>query len=211
MFLNKIFRPTLVTMGFLALSAFSFTACDKENDTVTTPTIAAVVSNDANFSLLRNALVKAELVSTFEGAGTFTVFAPTNTAFAAIGVDQAFIDRTDKVALGNVLKYHVLGSKVEAGAIATADNTEVTTLGGKAFVTKNAGGVSINGAKVVTADVAASNGVIHVIDRAILPPAADIVAALHLKVQVHLQYLPQAMQLLKHWVRLTTRRQLSTV
>jgi uncharacterized surface protein with fasciclin (FAS1) repeats len=178
MFFSKIIRTTALAAA-VAVSLFSFTACDKDPVApVASKTIADVVIADANFSLLKNALTKAELVPTFQGAGTFTVFAPTNDAFKAVGIDQAFIDANTKETLASVLKFHVLGSKVAAADIATADNTEVTTLGGKAFVTKNAGGVSINGAKVTSADVAASNGVIHIIDRLILPPSKDIVATL---------------------------------
>ena len=175
MFLSKFTRMPIV-LALAILTASSFMSCKKDDDTP--PTIAATVIADAQFSLLKNALTKADLVTTFQGAGTFTVFAPTNDAFAAVGVNQAFIDANTKETLAAVLKYHVLGTKVLAADIATANNTEVTTLNGKAFVTKNTGGVSINGAKVTKADVAASNGVIHVIDRLILPPSLDIVATL---------------------------------
>jgi uncharacterized surface protein with fasciclin (FAS1) repeats len=177
MFLSKIFRTSAIVVLATAFSS-SFLACKDKDPVVVVPTIADVVIADASFSLLKNALTKADLVSTFQGTGTFTVFAPTDDAFKAVGVTQAFIDANTKETLAAVLKYHVLGAKVAAADIATADNTEVTTLNGKAFVTKNAAGVSINGAKVSKADVAASNGVIHVIDRLILPPSTDIVAYL---------------------------------
>jgi uncharacterized surface protein with fasciclin (FAS1) repeats len=172
-------QPKWLLLIILATSFISFTACDEDNDVVTpTKNIADIVVEGAEFSLLENALKKAELVATFQGAGTFTVFAPTDDAFRSVGIDQAFIDANSKEVLGAVLKYHVLSNKLVSSAIATADNTQVTTLGGNAFVTKNAAGVSINGAKVTKADVEASNGVIHVIDRLILPPAIDIVASL---------------------------------
>jgi uncharacterized surface protein with fasciclin (FAS1) repeats len=176
MFLSKITRMP-IALALATLTVFSFISCKKDSPAVT-PTIADTVIAGANFTLLKAALTKAELVATFQGAGTFTVFAPTDDAFKAVGIDQAFITANTKETLAAVLKYHVLGTKVEAAAIAMADNTEVTTLNGKAFVTKNPGGVSINGAKVTSADVAASNGVIHVIDRLILPPSTDIVAFL---------------------------------
>jgi uncharacterized surface protein with fasciclin (FAS1) repeats len=175
MLVSKITRMAAV-LAFATLTTFSFIACKK--DAVATPTIAETVIAGANFTLLKAALTKADLVTTFQGTGTFTVFAPTDDAFKAVGIDQAFITANTKELLAAVLKYHVLGTKVSVAEIATANNTEVTTLNGKAFVTKNAGGVSINGAKVTSADVAASNGVIHVIDRLILPPNQDIVAYL---------------------------------
>jgi uncharacterized surface protein with fasciclin (FAS1) repeats len=174
MFLSKITRMP-IALALAILTTFSFIACEKDEDV---KTIADTVIADAQFSLLKNALTKAELVATFQGAGTFTVFAPTNTAFTAVGIDQAFIDANTKETLAAVLKFHVLSTKVLSTDLAIANNTEVTTLNGKAFVTKNAAGVSINGAKVTTADVAASNGVIHIIDRLILPPSQDIVVYL---------------------------------
>ncbi len=175
MFLSKFTRMPIM-LALATLTTFAFMSCEK--DDAPTPTIAATVIADTQFSLLASALTKADLVATFQGAGTFTVFAPTNDAFTAVGINQAFIDGNTKERLAEVLKYHVLGTKVSAAEIPTFNNTEVTTLNGKAFVTKNAGGVSINGAKVTKADVAASNGVIHVIDRLILPPSKDVVAYL---------------------------------
>ncbi len=82
----------------------------------------------------------------------------------------------DLILYSLILTYHVLASKVAAADIKTADNQELTMFGkGKAYLTKNAAGVSINGAKVVTADVTADNGIIHVIDAVIIPPTKDIV------------------------------------
>jgi uncharacterized surface protein with fasciclin (FAS1) repeats len=175
MFLSKI-TGMRIALAIAILTTISFTACKKDDPAV--PTIADTVIAGANFTLLKAALTKADLVTTFQGAGTFTVFAPTDDAFKAVGIDQAFITANTKEALAAVLKFHVLGTKVLAADIATADNTPVTTLNGTAYVTKNAGGVSINGAKVTSADVAASNGVIHIIDRLILPPSTDVVAFL---------------------------------
>jgi uncharacterized surface protein with fasciclin (FAS1) repeats len=178
MFLTKFIRFSVLAV-FTTLASFSISSCG--GDDVVTPTektITEIVVDGSNFTLLESALKKAELVATFQAAGTFTVFAPTDDAFKSVGIDQAYIDANTKEALAAVLRYHVLGAKVAAADIATADNTEVTTLNGKAYVTKNAGGVSINGAKVTTADVKASNGIIHVIDRVILPASGDIVSYL---------------------------------
>jgi uncharacterized surface protein with fasciclin (FAS1) repeats len=175
MFLSKITGMRTV-LAIAILTTLSFIACKKDTPAVV-PTIADTVIAGANFTLLKAALTKADLVTTFQGTGTFTVFAPTDDAFKAVGVDQAYITAATKEALAGILKFHVLATKVASTDLATADNAEVTTLNGaKAYVTKNAGGVSINGAKVTTPDVAASNGVIHIIDRLILPPTADLVS-----------------------------------
>ena len=177
---NLSFFKSSVFFLLLVASSFAVSSCKEDPAPAAPKTIADVVIEGANFTLLKAALTKAELVATFQAAGTFTVFAPTDDAFKAAGFDQAFISAasTTKEVLAVILKYHVLGTKVAAADIATADNTVVPTLSGSAFVSKNAAGVSINGAKVVTADVAASNGVIHVIDRVILPNAGDLVATL---------------------------------
>jgi uncharacterized surface protein with fasciclin (FAS1) repeats len=177
MFLSKI-NNAAVAVVMTVLTIFSTTSCKKDEPA---KTIADIVIADPQFSVLKNALTKANLVTTFQNAGTYTVFAPTNAALAAVGIDQAYVDAATTTAaqLIPILSYHVLPKKITAAEIATANNTEVATLLlGTVYVTKNASGVSINGAKVTTADVTASNGVIHIIDRALVPPTQDIVAYL---------------------------------
>ena len=119
-----------------------------------------------NFSTLVTAVKAAGLVETLKGAGPFTVFAPTDEAFAK--VPKATLDGllADKAALTKVLTYHVVAGKVmaadvKAGHVKTVQGTDL------AMVTE--GGVTVNGAKVVAADVAASNGVIHAIDTVLMP------------------------------------------
>lgn len=163
---------------FTLLSITTFISCDEEEEVVTPKkTIVDVVVGDANFSLLKTAVVHAGLDKTLAETNNLTVFAPTNDAFKAIGLtDDATILKMDKTVLANILKFHVLASKVNAADIKTGDNQELTMLNaGKAYLTKDANGVSINGAKVTTADVAADNGVIHVINAVILPPSQNIV------------------------------------
>ena len=119
-----------------------------------------------NFSTLVAAVKAAGLVETLKGAGPFTVFAPTDEAFAK--VPKATLEGllADKAALTKVLTYHVVAGKVmaadvKAGHVKTVQGTDL------AMVTE--GGVTVNGAKVVAADVAASNGVIHAIDTVLMP------------------------------------------
>jgi uncharacterized surface protein with fasciclin (FAS1) repeats len=178
MFFNRIIRPTWMAVGLLTLSGFALTSCEEEKVDAKPagPSIAEVVVNGAEFTLLEEALKKAELVTTFQANGTYTVFAPTDDAFRAAGIDKAFIDAAKKDDLVPILRYHVLSETVPSSKIATADNAEISTLNGRAFITKNANGVSVNGSRVTKADVEAWNGVIHVVDRVILPPSGDIVA-----------------------------------
>ena len=147
------------------LSVIVFTSCKKDDPIVTPPAtdITAVAIGNGNFKTLVAALTKADLVKTLQGAGPFTVFAPSDAAFTKAGITS--LDALTKEALSPILLYHVLGAKVLAGDIKTGQ-TEVGTAGGpKMYITKNANGVFINGnTKVVTTDVAASNGVIHVLD-----------------------------------------------
>ncbi len=128
--------------------------------------IVDVAVKAGSFKTLVAAVQAAGLVDTLKGPGPFTVFAPTDEAFAKI--PKATLDALikDKAALTKVLTYHVVAGKVmakdvKAGNVKTVQGSEVTLA--------TAGGVTINGAKVVAADVAASNGVIHVIDTVIMP------------------------------------------
>lgn len=120
-----------------------------------------------SFNTLATALKAAGLVDTLKGPGPFTVFAPTDEAFAKI--PKADLDAliADKEKLTKVLTYHVVAGKVMAADVAKIK--EAKTVQGQMVKVDTSSGVRINGAKVVQADVEASNGVIHVIDSVILP------------------------------------------
>jgi uncharacterized surface protein with fasciclin (FAS1) repeats len=120
-----------------------------------------------SFKTLATALQAAGLVDTLKGPGPFTVFAPTDEAFAKI--PKADLDAliADKAKLTRVLTYHVVAGKVMASDVVKLK--EVKTVEGQMATIDTSSGVRIDGAKVVTADVEASNGVIHVIDAVILP------------------------------------------
>ena len=134
--------------------------------------IVAVASSTPGFSTLVAAVTAADLVETLQGDGPFTVFAPTDDAFAALpeGVLDALLLPENKDVLAKILTYHVV-----PGAVMAADVTDgdVATVEGQTVALSTADGVTVNGATVVQADVAASNGVIHVIDAVILPPDVD--------------------------------------
>ncbi|NML85651.1 fasciclin domain-containing protein [Polaromonas sp.] len=119
-----------------------------------------------NFSTLVTAVKAAGLVETLKGAGPFTVFAPTDAAFAK--VPKATLEGllADKAALTKVLTYHVVAGKVMAADVKAG---HVKTVQGTDLAMATEGGVTVNGAKVVAADVAASNGVIHAIDTVLMP------------------------------------------
>ena len=118
-------------------------------------------------------LFRSGLVETLQGEGPFTVFAPTNEAFAALpaGLVDKLLLPENKDVLVKILTYHVVSGAIMAADVTAGDVASVE--GGNIAVTTNDGGVQVNGANVVTADIVASNGVIHVIDAVILPPDVD--------------------------------------
>lgn len=129
--------------------------------------IVAIASESAK--TLAAAVTAAGLVETLQGTGPFTVFAPTDAAFAAIQKDvDNLLKPENKAKLANILTYHVVAGKAMAADL--MDGQELTTVQGtKLKVSVKNGKVMINGANVVSADIPASNGVIHVIDKVMMP------------------------------------------
>ena len=123
------------------------------------------------FNTLAAALTAAGLVETLKGEGPFTVFAPTDEAFAALpeGTVESLLLPENIDQLVAILTYHVIPGKVMSADIAGQSLSVATVNGAEVMIDATMGGVTINGANVVTADIEASNGVIHVIDAVILP------------------------------------------
>jgi uncharacterized surface protein with fasciclin (FAS1) repeats len=133
-------------------------------------TIVDVASASNSFKTLVAALKEAELTEVLKGKGPFTVFAPTDAAFAALppGTVDELLKPENRATLVKILKYHVVAgnypaNRLTSGQVATAEGSSVT-------VAVKGGKVTVNNANVVQPDIAASNGVIHAIDRVILPP-----------------------------------------
>merc|ERR1711957_1152896 len=139
------------------------------------PNIVQVAESVTDLSTLVDALTKADLVGTLSAAGTFTVFAPTNSAFQALDADSlaALLEPAGKADLVDILKYHVLATQVLSTDL--ADTQIVATLQGKDLtVTKVDGTVKVNDVATVTmADQMASNGVAHIIDAVLMPPSVS--------------------------------------
>ena len=135
--------------------------------------IVAVASATEGFSTLVAALTAGGLVETLQGAGPLTVFAPTDAAFAALpaGLLEKLLLPENKDVLVSILTYHVVPGMVMSADIMAGD---VATVEGSNVKLDTAYGVKVNDATVTTADVAASNGVIHVIDAVIVPPTVDL-------------------------------------
>jgi uncharacterized surface protein with fasciclin (FAS1) repeats len=118
------------------------------------------------FKTLATALQAAGLIDTLKGPGPFTVFAPTDDAFAKIPKEKLDALLKDKAALTKVLTYHVVAGKVMAKDVKAG---KVKTVQGGELTLATAGGVTVDGAKVTATDIAADNGVIHVIDSVVMP------------------------------------------
>jgi len=190
----------LKILSVFAIAGLVFTSCGeskKENEetvvegkeviaeevaTPETPNIVGVAAGNEAFSTLVAAVKAAGLVETLSGNGPFTVFAPTNDAFAKLpeGTVEGLLKPESKDQLTAVLTYHVVAGKFEAGAVIDAINgnngkfTVDTVQGGKIDLSLNDGNVILtdangNTSTVVIADVAASNGVIHAIDTVVMP------------------------------------------
>jgi len=129
---------------------------------------------DGRFTTLVAAVQAAELVETLKGEGPFTVFAPTDDAFAALpeGTLESLLLPENKQTLTDILLYHVVAGKVMAADVAGLSSA-TTVLGEDVTVKVDMGNVYINEAKVIITDIETSNGVIHVIDAVILPPAEE--------------------------------------
>src|SRR4028118_846674 len=132
--------------------------------------IVAIASGDAQFKTLTKALGSAGLVTTLQGKGPFTVFAPTDAAFAALpkGTVENLLKPENKALLTKILTYHVVPGSVVSTSLKSGDVKSVE--GSSLKVAVSTGKVTVGGANVVKADIKASNGVIHVIDKVLMPP-----------------------------------------
>ena len=171
----KVLRKGSIA-ALAAVLLLTLSACSSDEATESAPAEEAVVTNtivdvavgNPDFSTLVAALTAADLVTTLQGAGPFTVFAPTNEAFAALpaGVLDALLLPENVATLAKILTYHVVSGMVMAADVKDGD---VATVEGSTVKLSTKGGVTVNKAKVVIADVMADNGVIHAIDAVILP------------------------------------------
>jgi uncharacterized surface protein with fasciclin (FAS1) repeats len=157
------FTPNLFADNCSASKSASASTCAAGKD------IVAVASGAENFKTLVAAVKAAGLVETLQGKGPFTVFAPTDEAFAKLpaGTVEGLLKPENRDQLVAILKYHVISGKVLAADVKTMEAKTVQGQSVKLVV--SAAGVSVDNAKVVKTDVMADNGVIHIIDAVMLP------------------------------------------
>ena len=155
-------KKAIASIAALAASFGIATAAETKKD------IVDIAAGNKDFSTLVAAVKAGGLVDTLKGEGPFTVFAPTNDAFAKLpeGTVESLLQPENKAKLVKILTYHVVPGKVmakdvKAGKVATAAGAKLTIA--------TAGGVTVDKAKVIKTDIEASNGVIHVIDSVVIP------------------------------------------
>ena len=154
--------------GFLAAMCLAVPALAADK------TIVEIAASNPDFSTLVAAVKAAGLAETLSGDGPFTVFAPTNAAFEKLpkGTVESLLKPENKEKLAGILKYHVMAGKVMAADAIKLDGKSAKTVqGSSAPIIVKGGVVYIGAAKIVKTDIVGSNGVIHVIDTVILPPA----------------------------------------
>ena len=157
---------TSAVIAVVAVLAGSVVRAQQPKDIVDTAVAAG------SFKTLAAALQAAGLVETLKGKGPFTVFAPTDAAFAKLpkGTVEDLLKPENKAKLTAILTYHVVPGTVMAAQVVTMNGKEARTVNGQAVkITVNGSVVMVGAAKVVTTDIKASNGVIHVIDSVLLP------------------------------------------
>ena len=176
--MKKVFAVAIAAALTLAACGSDDTASevaaeDPVGEAVVAGDIVAVAVGNPDFATLVAALTAAGLVETLQGAGPFTVFAPTEAAFAALpeGLLAKLLLPENLAVLTAILTYHVVPGMVMSTDITAGD---VATVEGSTVALTTDMGVMVNGATVIAADVAASNGVIHVIDAVIVPPTVDL-------------------------------------
>jgi len=173
---NKIARTGILFVTFATALGVSGCATsggrDAESASPTTSANIVDTAVGAGFNTLAAALTAADLADTLKGSGPFTVFAPTDAAFAKLppGTVENLLKPENKGKLQSVLKYHVVAGKVGSAEVVKL-NKATTLQAADVDIKVDGGKVFVNGAQVTTADVLASNGVIHVIDTVLLPPA----------------------------------------
>ena len=170
-------------LALALVASISLVACGSDSSTEVVDTtvmeevaandIVAVASSTEGFSTLVAALTAASLVETLQGEGPFTVFAPNDEAFAALpaGLLEKLLLPENVAVLASILTYHVVAGKVMSTDVTAGD---APTVEGSTLALALMDGVQVNDATVIAADVEASNGVIHVINKVLVPPTVDL-------------------------------------
>lgn len=170
MIFTKALKLAFITTTVLTVAACSTMKKDRMMEAAPATDIVDTAVAAGSFNTLVAAVQAAGLVDTLKGEGPFTVFAPTDDAFAALpaGTVESLLEPANKDKLAAILTYHVIPGKVMSSDIA-GNTMDVVTVNGQSITVDATSGVMINNATVTSADIDTSNGVIHVIDTVLLP------------------------------------------
>jgi uncharacterized surface protein with fasciclin (FAS1) repeats len=184
--MKQLVTITALAIAGLSLAASAVPSADSCSSKSVAPTYGQKAGAKMNvvetalaagkFNTLATALKSAELVDALQGKGPFTVFAPTDAAFAEIPEDQlaALLKPENRGTLSTILTYHVVPGRVAAADVVKLDNA--SALNGQRFpIVADDHGVTVAGARVVTTDIECSNGIIHVVDSVMMPATSDVV------------------------------------
>lgn len=172
---NSILKFQLILVALATVTIFASCNKDESPAPMQSMNIAETASSDSRFTILTEALTKAGLVDALQGTGPFTVFAPTNDAFNALfadlgvsGIADLSAETLKPILLNHVINGKVMAADVTTGYAATLNNTAPNQTNVMVYI-NTSNGVMVDGSKVIVTDVEASNGVIHAIDKVILP------------------------------------------
>jgi uncharacterized surface protein with fasciclin (FAS1) repeats len=165
------FRLAAVALAAAALVTVSAGSAVADTGMSSKPTVAEIAASNDDFSTLVTAVTAAGLGDTLNGSGPFTVFAPTNEAFAKLPPDQLQAILANPALLTKILTYHVVPDRVLSKDLKKRQTVE-TVEGSPVEIVKKKKGAFIEGARITATDIKASNGVVHVIDTVIVPPDA---------------------------------------
>jgi uncharacterized surface protein with fasciclin (FAS1) repeats len=164
----------------LLAGAVSLTGCDNDDDAVAVDNIDTLLSKNGNLGIFKAALQKTGLITYAKGGGPFTFFAPSDAAFKASGINSpADLNAIDENVLARVLAYHIMNGRRTFVEIPAGPNAPATTVGTQPLYASKNGTVGyINGAMISQSDIIATNGVIHVIERVLVPPVGNTLITL---------------------------------
>lgn len=172
-----LMQPLVTACGNYNNTIDQDTKMKQSGDTMSVRNIVQVLQDDSRFSTLVAAVKAADLVDVLSGSSQFTVFAPSNAAFAALpeGTLDELLKPENKEKLKSILLYHVAAGRLKASAVLAEENIE-TALGKSVAIDQS--NARVNGSKIVKTDILAGNGVIHEIDAVLLPPADESMDAM---------------------------------
>lgn len=168
-------KKTFFAYLFLGVSAFTITSCDKNNSDINPPpvNIADIISGNPDFSMMESAIVRSGLETQIRNATNITFFISDNAAFQNAGIDQNYLNNLSVDDLTALVLYHEIDHTINSTEFPLGDTiTTVSNL--HVFSNINDNGIYINGIRIKTADVQATNGIVHLLTKALVPPSGTI-------------------------------------